>query len=151
MFSACTTPDVKESILQSFRRVDGLLRVVIASVAFGMGLDCPKVRRVIHWSPSQDMEQYMQETGRAGRDGLPSVAALYMWLMCWGNLTEETIRTTARTRPSAGEVYCLSTLKRVESSLHRATRHILTVSVVMCARWFVRVEYVPHRHYEYVA
>ncbi len=43
-----------------------------------MGLDCPNVRRVIHWGPSSDLEQYVQETGRAGRDDLPSVAVLYV-------------------------------------------------------------------------
>ncbi len=81
MVSAGTTPDVKETILQSFCQVDGLLCVVIATVAFGMGLDCPNVRRIIHWSPSQDMEQYVQETGCTGRDGLQWQHS--MWLMCW--------------------------------------------------------------------
>ncbi len=50
----------------------------MATVAFGMGLDCPNVRRIIHWGPSTDVEQYVQETGRAGRDGLPVVAILYL-------------------------------------------------------------------------
>ncbi len=78
-------------MIQSFCQVDGVLRVVITTVAFGLGLDCPNVRRIIHWSPSQDMEQYVQETGRAGRDGLPSVAALYVADVL-GNLTEETMK-----------------------------------------------------------
>ena len=42
-----------------------------------MGLDCPDIRRVIHWGASADVEQYLQETGRAGRDGLPAKAVLY--------------------------------------------------------------------------
>ena len=78
MFTACTIPSVKESILESFCKPDGKLRVVVATVAFGMGLDCPNVRRVVHWGPSSDIEQYVQETGRAGRDGLPSTATLYV-------------------------------------------------------------------------
>ncbi len=78
MFNACTTPAVKEKILQSFCSPGGVLRVVVATVAFGMGLDCPNVRRIVHWGPSSDVEQYMQETGRAGRDGLPSTAVLYV-------------------------------------------------------------------------
>lgn len=78
MFTSCTTPDVKEEILSSFCTPGGTLRVVIATIAFGMGLDCPDVRKVIHWGPSTDIEQYMQETGRAGRDNLPSVAILYV-------------------------------------------------------------------------
>ena len=78
MFTACTIPSVKDAILESFCKSDGILRVVIATVAFGMGLDCPNVRRVVHWGPSSDIEQYVQETGRAGRDGLPSMASLYV-------------------------------------------------------------------------
>jgi len=78
MFTACTTPTVKDSILHSFCKSGGTLRVVIATVAFGMGLDCPDVRRILHWGPSSDIEQYLQETGRAGRDKLPSVAILYV-------------------------------------------------------------------------
>ena len=74
IFCACTTTSVKNAILQSFCCTNGNLRVVVATVAFGMGLDCPKVRQVIHWGPSS---QYIQETGRARRDGLPAQAILY--------------------------------------------------------------------------
>ena len=52
------------------------LRVVVATIAFGMGIDCPNVRRVIHWGPSTDVELYLQETGHAGHDMLPSQAIL---------------------------------------------------------------------------
>ena len=45
------------------------LCVVIATVAFGMGLDSPNVRKVTHWGASSDIESYIQETGRAGMDG----------------------------------------------------------------------------------
>ena len=39
---------------------------------------CPDVRKIIHWGPSQDVEQYLQETERAGRDGKESMALLYV-------------------------------------------------------------------------
>ena len=77
MFTACTHTDVKNTILQLYQKSDSCLRVVIATIAFGMGLDCPNVRRVIHWGVPSDVESYLQETGRAGRDGLPANALLY--------------------------------------------------------------------------
>lgn len=77
MYCACSTTPVKNEILQSFCTGNSNLRVIIATIAFGMGLDCPNVRRVIHWGPSGDIEQYVQETGRAGRDGLRAEAILY--------------------------------------------------------------------------
>lgn len=77
MFTACNTSSIKKSILVSFSSPHGKLRIVIATVAFGMGIDCPNVRRIIHWSPPADCESYIQETGRGGRDGETAHAILY--------------------------------------------------------------------------
>ena len=73
-YHAGLAPDVRTRVQERFLNED--LDVVVATVAFGMGIDRTDVRFVLHAALPKGLEQYSQETGRAGRDGLASECVL---------------------------------------------------------------------------
>ncbi|NWK56593.1 RecQ family ATP-dependent DNA helicase [Verrucomicrobiaceae bacterium N1E253] len=75
-YHAGMSAEARTEVLEGFMR--GEIPVMCATIAFGMGVDMPNIRSVIHYQPPSSPEGWMQESGRAGRDGLPSRCEVMM-------------------------------------------------------------------------
>ena len=75
-YHAGLSPEQRSQAHTSF--LVGQTPIIVATVAFGMGIDKPDIRRVWHYGPPKTMEEYFQQIGRAGRDGRPSECRMWV-------------------------------------------------------------------------
>ena len=112
-FHAGLTPELKKTTQQRF--ISGELRVIAATNAFGMGIDKPDVRLVVHADIPGSLENYVQEAGRAGRDQLTAQCVL---LYCDED-TERQFGLSARSRLPRHEIQAVLQALRRLAGKHR--------------------------------
>lgn len=77
MYHSETDSTIQECHLKEFtKESDSQLRIIFCTTALGMGVDMKQTYHVVHYGPSFDLESYIQESGRVGRDGKPSHAVI---------------------------------------------------------------------------
>ena len=125
-FHAKLPPETKKNVQKTF--IDGSLRVIAATNAFGMGIDKPDVRLVIHADIPGSLENYLQEAGRAGRDRQAARCVLLY--------TEEDVERqfsmSARSRLTQKEIQSvLRSLRSLEKKKHKAGDLVATPGEIL--------------------
>ena len=132
-FHSGLSPERKREIQRGFH--DGEIDVVVATNAFGMGIDKPDVRTVVHAEIPGSLESYLQEAGRAGRDGEPA----HCLLLFAGDDPEKQFSLTARSRLERRDIQAvLSALRRLDK--RRRRHHDNTEDAVVATTGEILVE-----------
>ena len=127
-FHAGLSPEIKKDVQQRF--IAGELRVIAATNAFGMGIDKPDVRVVIHADVPGSLENYLQEAGRAGRDR----AAARCVLLYAAEDVEDQFRLSARSRLTRQEIHgILRALRNLDRRKRFGGDVVATVGEILTA------------------
>jgi ATP-dependent DNA helicase RecQ len=143
----------RERVESQERFMDDKVEVIVATTAFGMGIDKPNVRFVFHSEPSDSIDSYYQEVGRAGRDGEAARAILFhraedlglrRFFAGGGQVDEEQIRTVAETvREHAGPVPATELREEVQLSQSKLTTAVSRLEDVGAVRVLATGEVLP--------
>ena len=90
MYHGSTVPSVQEKVARDFEDPNGKIRLLFATIAFGMGVDVKGVHTIFHMGVPQDIDDYVQESGRAGRDGKPSFSVIITYPAMYAGTKTET-------------------------------------------------------------
>ncbi|GGO34481.1 helicase [Gemmobacter aquaticus] len=125
-FHAGLTADDKRAVQERFRVGD--LRVIAATNAFGMGIDKPDIRLVVHADIPGSLENYLQEAGRAGRDRAPAACVL----LYHSDDVERQFTLTARSRLERHEIGAiLKALRRIDEHTRNSGKVVATAGEIV--------------------
>ena len=122
MYTSVSDDKHKQEIITQFTKPGSQLRIIIATIALGLGVDCPDVRQIIHVGTPEDVETYIQETGRAGRDGSHALVTLLT--------VNEPSETMLQILLNADEILYFSSWKVIEVAIWEV--NVCVVTFVLC-------------------
>lgn len=135
MYHSSTDERKKEEILNEFKKSDSQIRILVCTVAFGMGVGINDVEIIIHWGAPKNTLMYWQEVGRAGRDGRPSLAIMYPFpRSLMKTITSEKMKSVVRSESCVRQsvLDTLRTAAMTESLTTRVVCPDLTCEICIC-------------------